>query len=131
MVGRQVQLQDEIFRRSNVTATLYWLRGCVCTTVADRWNPIWSGSFTVRFLNSCSPRWNSSAELFARHEYSRMSSSLSGKLQKAMRSMIGSGTGGYMCSTSSNGMKNATHRAASSVRDVGSGMNENKKGAPN
>uniref|UniRef100_A0A182UYV8 Uncharacterized protein n=1 Tax=Anopheles merus TaxID=30066 RepID=A0A182UYV8_ANOME len=121
VVGRQVQLQDEIFRRSNVTATLYWLRGCVCTTVADRWNPIWSGSFTVRFLNSCSPRWNSSAELFARHEYSRMSSSLSGKLQKAMRSMIGSGTGGYMCSTSSNGMKNATHRAASSLLHTLSG----------
>uniref|UniRef100_A0A182NC37 Uncharacterized protein n=1 Tax=Anopheles dirus TaxID=7168 RepID=A0A182NC37_9DIPT len=124
-MGRQVQLQEEIFRLSNVTATLNWLRGCVCATVADRWKPIWSGSLTARFLNSCSPRWNSSAELFARHEYSRMSSSLSGKLQKAMRSMIGSGTGGYICSTSSNGMlSRAKHLPPSLERRPGPPPNE-------
>lgn len=91
-------------------------------TVADKWKPICRGSFTHFVLNSCSPRWNSSAELLARHEYSRMSSSLSGKLQKAMRSWSCSGTGGKTCSTSSNGMNEATQRAASSVSEIGSSV---------
>lgn len=113
-----VQLQVAILRRSNVTATLNCALGCVTATEALKWKPIWSGSLTPRFLNNVSPRWNSSAELLARHEYSRMSSSLSGKLQKAMRSCSCSGTGGNTCSTSSNGMNVATQRAANSVSVV-------------
>lgn len=79
--------------------------------------PICKGSFTARFLKRCSPRWNSSALPLARQEYRRMSSSLSGKLQNAIRSCSCSGTGGQTCSTSSNGICDATHRAVSSPSD--------------
>lgn len=81
-------------------------------------SPICNGSFTDRFLYNWSPRWNSSAELLAKHEYRRMSSSLSGKLQNAIRNCNCSGTGGKTCSTNSNGMNDATHFAASSVNVV-------------
>lgn len=37
-VELQVQLQDEMRRRSNVTATLWVPRG-ECWTLADRWKP--------------------------------------------------------------------------------------------
>lgn len=58
-----------------------------------------------------------------------MSSSLSGKLQKAMRCWRSSGTGGKTCSTSSKGMCEATHFAASSVKEGNSsvGISMNKK----
>lgn len=77
-------------------------------------SPICRGSFTLLNRKKCSPRWNSSALPFAKHEYSLISSSLSGKLQNAILSCSCSGTGGYTCSTSSNGICDATHRAASS-----------------
>lgn len=80
--------------------------------------PICNGSLTERFLYSWSPRWNSSDELLARHEYKRMSSSLSGKLQYAIRNCNCSGTGGKTCSTNSNGIYEATHFAANSVNVV-------------
>lgn len=91
------------------------VRGWTQTTVADKWKPIWRGSLTALVLYNWSPRWNSSAELFARQEYKRMSSSLSGKLQKAIRNCNCSGTGGKTCSTNSNGINEATQRADSSV----------------
>lgn len=78
--------------------------------------PICKTSLTALSLNRCSPLWNSSDDPFAKHEYKRMSSSLSGKLQKAICSCNCSGTGGYTCSTSSNGIWLATHLAASSLR---------------
>ena len=56
-----------------------------------------------------------------------MSSSLSGKLQYAIRNCNCSGTGGYTCSTNSNGINDATHFAASSVNDVTCGSEKKAK----
>ena len=79
--GLQLQLQETIFFRSKVTDVLWLGFPPPGVTVANKWNPIWSGSLTALIFVKCSPLTNSSADPFARQEYNRMSSSCSGKLQ--------------------------------------------------
>lgn len=87
-----------------------------------------SGMFTLSSLMTTEARLSLSLSLFplslthaCMHvrgriwQTYRMSSSLSGKLQKAILSWIGSGIGSGKCSTTSNGIQHATALADSSA----------------